>query len=123
VNRDVQNYCGPQGDVEVSAIKGITFDIPRQRVSMSVRPSGVTLGFSDQANLDEAHMWPTAFALKELTAAEGMCCKEWRLARPLGWQRVRIEIHPIRPKMRSMNSFSARTLRFPNHRTCPFRIL
>jgi uncharacterized protein YdhG (YjbR/CyaY superfamily) len=30
----------------------------------------VTLGFSDKANLDEGHMWPTAFALKELTAAE-----------------------------------------------------
>ena len=29
-----------------------------------------TLGFSDQAKLDEGHMWPTAFALKELTAAE-----------------------------------------------------
>ncbi len=29
-----------------------------------------TLGFSDQANLDEGGMWPTAFALKELTAAE-----------------------------------------------------
>jgi uncharacterized protein YdhG (YjbR/CyaY superfamily) len=29
-----------------------------------------TLGFSDKANLDENHMWPTAFALKELTAAE-----------------------------------------------------
>ena len=29
-----------------------------------------TLGFSDQANLDEGHMWPTAFALKELTAAD-----------------------------------------------------
>src|SRR6266576_1528131 len=27
-------------------------------------------GFSDKANLDEGHMWPTAFALKELTAAE-----------------------------------------------------
>src|SRR5262244_3001494 len=26
-----------------------------------------TLGFSDKANLDEGHMWPTAFALKELT--------------------------------------------------------
>ena len=30
----------------------------------------VTLGFSDKAHLDEGHMWPTAFALKELTAAE-----------------------------------------------------
>jgi hypothetical protein len=29
-----------------------------------------TLGFSDKAALDEGHMWPTAFALKELTAAE-----------------------------------------------------
>ena len=29
-----------------------------------------TLGFSDKANLYEGHMWPTAFALKELTAPE-----------------------------------------------------
>ncbi len=29
-----------------------------------------TLGFSDAANLDEGAMWPTAFALKELTATE-----------------------------------------------------
>jgi uncharacterized protein YdhG (YjbR/CyaY superfamily) len=29
-----------------------------------------TLGFSDQANLDKGAMWPTSFALKELTAAE-----------------------------------------------------
>lgn len=29
-----------------------------------------TLGFSDEANLDEGPMWPTAFALKELTTAE-----------------------------------------------------
>ncbi len=27
-----------------------------------------TFGFSDKANLDEGTMWPTAFALKELTA-------------------------------------------------------
>jgi uncharacterized protein YdhG (YjbR/CyaY superfamily) len=27
-----------------------------------------TLGFSDKANLDDGHMWPTSFALKELTA-------------------------------------------------------
>jgi uncharacterized protein YdhG (YjbR/CyaY superfamily) len=27
-----------------------------------------TLGFSDKANLDEGDMWPTAFALKTLTA-------------------------------------------------------
>jgi len=26
-----------------------------------------TLGFSDKANLDEGAMWPTSFALKELT--------------------------------------------------------
>ena len=29
-----------------------------------------TLGFSDKATLDEGHMWPTAFALNELTAAD-----------------------------------------------------
>ena len=29
-----------------------------------------TLGFSDEANLDEGAMWPTSFALKKLTAAE-----------------------------------------------------
>jgi uncharacterized protein YdhG (YjbR/CyaY superfamily) len=29
-----------------------------------------TLGFSDKANLDEGSMWPTEFALKELTAAD-----------------------------------------------------
>ncbi len=30
----------------------------------------MTLGFNDVANLDEGHMWPIAFALKELTPAE-----------------------------------------------------
>ena len=29
-----------------------------------------TLGFSDQANLDDGAMWPTSFGLKGLTAAE-----------------------------------------------------
>ncbi len=29
-----------------------------------------TFGFSGEANLDEGAMWPTSFALKELTAAE-----------------------------------------------------
>jgi uncharacterized protein YdhG (YjbR/CyaY superfamily) len=29
-----------------------------------------TLGFSDEANLDDGAMWPTSFALKELGAAE-----------------------------------------------------
>ncbi|HTX90283.1 MAG TPA: DUF1801 domain-containing protein [Anaerolineales bacterium] len=29
-----------------------------------------TIGFSDKANLDEGALWPVAFALKELTAAE-----------------------------------------------------
>ena len=29
-----------------------------------------TLGFNDAANLDDGAMWPVAFALKELTAAE-----------------------------------------------------
>src|SRR5512136_95091 len=30
----------------------------------------MTLGFNSKANLDEGAMWPIAFALKELTAAE-----------------------------------------------------
>src|SRR3990170_4524019 len=29
-----------------------------------------TFGFSDEANLDKGAMWPTSFALRELTAAE-----------------------------------------------------
>jgi uncharacterized protein YdhG (YjbR/CyaY superfamily) len=29
-----------------------------------------TLGFSDKANLDDGVMWPTSYALKQLTAAE-----------------------------------------------------
>jgi len=29
-----------------------------------------TFGFLHEANLDEGAMWPTAFALKELTAVE-----------------------------------------------------
>jgi uncharacterized protein YdhG (YjbR/CyaY superfamily) len=29
-----------------------------------------TFGFNDDANLDEGNMWPTAFALTELTAAD-----------------------------------------------------
>jgi uncharacterized protein YdhG (YjbR/CyaY superfamily) len=29
-----------------------------------------SFGFNDTANLDEGAMWPTSFALKELTAAE-----------------------------------------------------
>src|SRR5437773_10341377 len=29
-----------------------------------------TFGFSDEANLDKGAMWPTAFALTELTAAD-----------------------------------------------------
>ena len=29
-----------------------------------------TLGFNDRANLDDGNVWPTAFALKSLTAAD-----------------------------------------------------
>ncbi len=29
-----------------------------------------TLGFSDKANLDDGHVWPTTFALKGLTPAD-----------------------------------------------------
>ena len=47
-----------------------------------------TLGFSDKANLDDGAMWPTSFALKELTAAE----EEDRRARRAGGQ-LRTEPH------------------------------
>ncbi|AXV41021.1 MAG: hypothetical protein CIT02_04125 [Methanobacterium sp. BAmetb5] len=30
----------------------------------------LTLGFSEDANLDEDNMWPTSYALKKLTATE-----------------------------------------------------
>ena len=30
----------------------------------------MTFGFTPEANLDEGHLWPTTFALTELTAAE-----------------------------------------------------
>jgi uncharacterized protein YdhG (YjbR/CyaY superfamily) len=30
----------------------------------------MTLGFSDEANLDEGSMWPVTYALKKLTGAE-----------------------------------------------------
>ena len=36
-----------------------------------------TLGFSDKASLDEGLMWPTAFALEELTAAEEAIRELW----------------------------------------------
>ena len=39
-----------------------------ERAAMKSRYA--TLGFNDDANLDEGAMWPTSFALKELTAAE-----------------------------------------------------
>ncbi len=35
-----------------------------------------TLGFSDQASLDEGNMWPTSFALKKLTAADEATIRE-----------------------------------------------
>lgn len=30
----------------------------------------MTLGFTEEANLDQGNLWPTSFALKELTATE-----------------------------------------------------
>ena len=38
--------------------------------AQKVKSRYATLGFSDGANLDEGAMWPTSFALKQLTAAE-----------------------------------------------------
>jgi uncharacterized protein YdhG (YjbR/CyaY superfamily) len=40
------------------------------RSSQKFKERYMTLGFNDTANLDEDHMWPIYFALKELTSAE-----------------------------------------------------
>ena len=40
------------------------------QVAAKFKSRYATLGFNDEANLDEGNMWPTAFALKKLTAAE-----------------------------------------------------
>jgi hypothetical protein len=36
----------------------------------TVQARYATFGFNDKANLDEGTVWPVAFALKELTAAD-----------------------------------------------------
>jgi hypothetical protein len=46
--------------------KVICFFRPRERFDERY----ITLGFNDGANLDEGAMWPIAFALTELTAAD-----------------------------------------------------
>src|SRR5215472_16372151 len=38
--------------------------------AQKIKTRYATFGFSDKANLDEGDVWPTAFALKVLTAAE-----------------------------------------------------
>src|SRR5690349_15600558 len=40
------------------------------RVRRNLKRGTATLGFSDKAKLDEGSMWPTAYALKELTEVE-----------------------------------------------------
>jgi hypothetical protein len=40
------------------------------RAGQKFKERYMTLGFNDGANLDEGHMWPIAFALRELTATE-----------------------------------------------------
>jgi uncharacterized protein YdhG (YjbR/CyaY superfamily) len=46
--------------------KVVCFFRPRDRFDERY----MTLGFNDKANLDEGAMWPIAFAVKELTAAD-----------------------------------------------------
>jgi len=40
------------------------------QASQKFKTRYATLGFSDKANLDEGAIWPTAFAVKKLTATE-----------------------------------------------------
>jgi uncharacterized protein YdhG (YjbR/CyaY superfamily) len=46
--------------------KVVCFFQPAQKFKMRY----ATLGFNDSAHLDDGAMWPTAFALKEVTAAD-----------------------------------------------------
>jgi hypothetical protein len=39
--------------------------------------SCLSFGFMHEANLDEGALWPTAFALRELTAAEEPGSARW----------------------------------------------
>lgn len=41
-----------------------------RRSPADLRTTNATFGFSDTVNLDEGAMWPTSFALKEMTATE-----------------------------------------------------
>ena len=41
-----------------------------ERIHAVVKDSAPTLGFNDAASLDDGAMWPTAFALTKLTAAD-----------------------------------------------------
>ena len=52
------------------ASKGFTDEEREAMRAQKFKTRYATLGFSDKATLDEGHMWPTAFALTELTAAE-----------------------------------------------------
>ena len=52
-------YANQDGDV-------ICFFQPAQKFKARY----AQFGFNDKANLDEGKMWPVAFALKELTAAD-----------------------------------------------------
>ena len=53
---------------EIAAGSRIGFD--RTEDAKKFKARYATLGFNDKANLDEGNMWPTSFALKELTATE-----------------------------------------------------
>ena len=52
-------YCNKEGDVVLFF---------QEKAKFGARY--VTLGFNDGAKLDEGNMWPTAYAITELTAAE-----------------------------------------------------
>ena len=51
---------------EVKGGKVVCFFQPAQKFKSRYS----TLGFSDQANLDDGSLWPVAFALERLTAAD-----------------------------------------------------
>ena len=63
------NEKKPVKDVLVDGAAENDLLVITDQVNAKVNVQGF-LDYNDVANLDESHMWPIAFALKELTAAE-----------------------------------------------------
>jgi hypothetical protein len=59
-----------RGEDGERALLGKIAEMPEPDRAAKFKARYATFGFSDKANLDDGKMWPTYFALKELTSAE-----------------------------------------------------